>query len=153
MARSNVQFTDHSDEKSTFSVTSTPLTSANFDAQQIAFTALRNAAQALSIGDISQYGIATTTNPAFTTPTNPFAQRESKWLISYTGNTSGKKFQCELPAADLGNDHLIAGSDLANTSDSDWTDFITAFEAFAKSPDDPTEAVTFVSAKFVGRNL
>lgn len=153
MARANVQFIDASNEKSTASVTSTALTSANFDAQATAFNALRTAMQALSLGDISQYAISTITNPAYTVPTNPFAQRELKWLVTYLGATSGKTFQMEIPAADLGNDHLVAGTDQADTADSDWTDFITAFEAFAKSPDNPAEAVTFVNAKLVGRNL
>lgn len=153
MARANIQFVDASNEKSTMSVTSASLTSANFDAQQTAFNSLRTAAQALSLGDISQYAISTQTNPAYTVPTNPFAQRELKWLVSYVGDTSGKTFQVEIPAADLGNDHLVAGSDLANVADAEWTAFITAFEAFAKSPDDPTEAVSFVTARLVGRNL
>lgn len=153
MARANIQFVDASNEKSTAGVTSTALTSANFDAQQTAFSALRTAMQALSLGDISQYSIATLVNPAFTVPTNPFAQRELKWLVTYTGDTSGKTFQIEIPAADLGNDHLIPGTDQADTTDADWTAFITAFEAFAKSPDDATEAVTFVNARLVGRNI
>jgi len=153
MARANIQFTDESNEKSTFGVTSTPLTSANFDAQQTAFTALRTASQALSLGDISQYAIATLVNPAFTVPTDPFAQRELKWLVSYVGNTSGKTFQVEIPVADIGNDHKVPGSDLAALADADWVAFITAFEAFAKSPDDATESVTVTTAKLVGRNI
>jgi len=153
MARANIQFIDESNEKSTFGVTSAALTSANFDAQQTQFNALRTAAADLSLGAITQYSIATLTNPAYTVPTDPFAQREFKWLITYIGNTTGKTFQVELPVSDVGNDHKVIGSDQADLTNADWVAFITAFEAFAKSPDDLGEGVIVTNAKLVGRNL
>lgn len=153
MAKATAQYTDASNERSTVGIHSASLTSANLDAQLVLWSNLRLTMTDLSLGEISQHSIATQVNPAFTTPTDPFAQREIKWLVTYAGATTGKKFQLEIPCADLGGGHLVAGTDIADTGNADWAAFITDFELFAKSPDDVNEAVTFLSARLVGRNI
>jgi len=85
-------------------------------------------------------------------PTSPYAQRELKWLVTYSGNTSGKKFTIEIACPDV-TDNVVPNTDLADLASTDWAAFVTAFEAYVKSPDNGTEAVTVLSARVVGRNI
>lgn len=152
MARSIMALRDYSGEVTTLSVNDVTLTAANFDAQIAAWTALRDAIEDLTIGQIAHYSIAQYVPVSALNATNPFAQRESKWLVNYVGDVSGKKYSMEIGTADLGGTHLIEGTDNADLSDADWQAFITAFEAFVKAPDDISEAVTVTGARFVGRS-
>lgn len=151
MARTAIQFTDYSNEKSTVTVNGEALTAANFDAQATEASALAVAIGALSIGSLTQRTVTQVVLDSPDIPTNPFAQRELKWLVQYQGDTSGKKYQMEIPCADL-TGNLVAGSDLADVTATPWVNFITAFEAYARAPDNLTESVSFVSARVVGRN-
>lgn len=153
MTRAIMTLNDYSAEKTSISVSSQALTAANFDAQVTAWTALRTAIQALTLGITHKQSLNTEVMLSSALPTDPTAQREIKWLVSYQGDTSGKLFQVELGTADLTGGHLVANTDLADLTDSDWTAFITAFEAFVRSPDSLTETVTVVGARFVGRNI
>lgn len=143
---------DYGREKTTTTLTSTVLTAANFDAQVTAWAALRAAMQALTLGTVFQHSLAQVVAVSDIPASDPFAQREMKWLINYHDTVTGKKFQSELGTADLGNDHLLAGTDDADLTDSDWTDYITAFQAFTKSPDNPANGVLVDTVYFVGRN-
>jgi len=149
MARAVLTMADYSGEKTTTTVTSAALTAGNIADQTTDFTALRSAIQALTLGTPQSHSINQITQVSNALPTNPNAQREMKWLVTYSSGT--KNFQIEIGTADLGNDHLIPNSDMADLTNEDWQAFITAFEAFAVSPDDGTSAVTVVSAQFVGR--
>jgi len=152
MTKATLTLLDASNESTPVSVTSEVLTAANFDAQVTEFTAFRSAVEALTLGTAQRWVLAQSTDGSNTLPANPYAQRELKWLVSYQGATSGKNFQIEIGTPDL-TDNLVAGTDIADPASADWAAFITAFQAFAKSPDDPTEAVVFVSARLVGRNI
>jgi len=153
MATQNtIQITDYSNEKSSFGVTSVTGNAGNLTAEEGLAAALTDAVANLSIGVVSkhQYGIMLIDAPGIAT--NPYAQREMKWLVTYQGDTSGKLFSIEIAAPDV-TDNVVANSDVADLGSVDWLAFVSAFEAFAKSPDNGTEAVTVVKAKLVGRNL
>jgi hypothetical protein len=154
MARWTYQVMDESRERSAVSGTSAVGSAANYDAQLAAFSTLRTEINSLILGSPQKYSYTPLEfvigDPP---PADPFAQREWKWLVTYIGAVSGKRFQIEIPTADPSNGHKVAGSDLADLTNADWVAFITAFEAFAKSPDNPAEAVTVESARLVGRNL
>lgn len=152
MAQTNIQITDYSNEKSGFGVTSVDLTAANFDAQNTAATALTDAIDDLTIGHLSRATIADVLIDDPDLPTDPYAQRELKWLVSYRGVTSGKMFSIEIPAPDI-TDNVVPNSDVADLTSADWVAFISAFEAFARNPDNPSALVEVVSARLVGRNL
>lgn len=153
MATSNgFTLLDHSNEKSNVGMFSTTLTAANFDAEETLFAAVQAAILNLTTGTLNKTQRALVVDGSSTPPTDPYSQRELKWLVTYTGDVSGKSFQIEIPTPDL-VDNLVAGSDLADLSSTDWAAFITAFEAFAASPDDDTESVTVVTARLVGRNI
>jgi len=148
----NFQITDYSNEKSNFGVNSTVLTAGNFAAQQTLAAALAGAIADLTIGELTKQ-IALV--PVLDTPaiaTDPYAQRELKWLVRYQGDSSGKMFSIEIAAPDI-TGNVVPNTDVADITSTDWAAFVTAFEAYAKSPDDVAETVTVVDARIVGRNI
>lgn len=151
-SRTNFTIRDYSNELSNFGVTSLSLSAANFDAQLAALASLSSAVENLTIGHLDKYAVATIPLDTPITPSDPFAQRELKWLVSYTGDVSGKLFQIEIAAPDA-TDNLVPNSDLADIGSADWLAFVAAFEAVARSPDNGTEAVTVTGARLVGRNI
>lgn len=153
MATQNtIQITDYSNEKSSFSVTSVTANAGNLAAQQTAAADLVAAVVDLTIGEVTkqQMALVILDDPAI--PTSPYAQRELKWLVQYQGDTSGKLFSVEIAAPNI-TDNVAVNTDIANLASTDWAAFVTAFEAFVKSPDNGTEAVTVIAARVVGRNI
>ncbi len=148
----NYQITDYSNEKSNFSVNSTVLTAGNFAAQQTLAAALTTAVEALTIGELTKQIalVPVVDTPAI--PTDPYAQRELKWLVRYQGDSSGKLFSIEIAAPDI-TSNVVPNTDVADITSTDWAAFKTAFEAYAKSPDDVAETVTLIDARVVGRNI
>jgi len=149
------QFTllDFSNEKSGVTVYNGAITAVSIAGFLTNFGALRTAIEGITLGTMHQEAwIGDRELISNTLPTNAEAQREKKWLVTYTGNTSGKKFTLEIPTADL-TGRLVSGTDLANLSNTEIAAFITAFETIARSPDNDEENVTVQTIKFVGRNL
>jgi len=153
MATQNtIQITDYSNEKSSFGVTSVAANAGNLAAQQTLAAALVGATEDLTIGEVTKQGMNLIILDAPAIPTSPYAQRELKWLVSYQAVTSGKIFQIEIAAPDI-TDNVVPNTDVADLTSTDWAAWVTAFEAYAKSPDNGTEAVTVVKAVLVGRNI
>lgn len=152
MAQSRITITDASEENSSFGYESAVLTAGNIVAQTTAHGALATATADLTIGNLVKQSVAQILVDDPGVPTNPYAQRELKWLVTYQAVTSGKKFQLEIPAPDL-TDNIIPGSDVADITSDDWDAWITAFVAVAKSPDDITDSVIVLGARLVGRNI
>jgi hypothetical protein len=150
--RNQFQITDYTDEKSSFAVISITANAGNLAAQQTAAAALFAAVEDLTIGEVTKQimGLEIYNTPAL--PTNAFAQREIKWLVYYVGDSSGKVFTIEIAAPDV-TDNLNGNTDLADLSSTDWAAFVTAFESFARSPENGTETVTVTKARLVGRNI
>lgn len=143
-------YLDYSNEKSTLGFNFTALTAGNFVAQNALVVDIGLAIADLTLCNFA--GFRTTsafdsTNP--TAPTDPYAQRELKWLINYRDTTTGNLYSMEIPGADL-TGNLLAGTDQADLASTDWAAFVTAFEAGAKSP--VGNAVEVISAYVVGRN-
>lgn len=153
MATQNLfQITDYSNEKSSFSVTSVTANAGNLAAQQTLAAALYDATVDLTIGEVTKQQMALVIYDTPAIPSSVYAQRELKWLVQYQGDTSGKIFSVEIAAPDL-TDNVVVNSDVANLASTDWAAFVTAFEAYVKSPDNGTESVTVIKAMNVGRNL
>jgi len=151
-SRTTFSIQDYSKEMSSFGVVSVTGTAANLTAQLALAAALSSAVENLTIGHLDKYAyqIPVLDNPI--TPSNIYAQREMKWLVTYTGNTSGKSFSVEIAAPDL-TGNVIPNTDMGNLTSTDWAAFVTAFQNYARSPDNGTEAVTVQSVRVVGRNL
>ena len=152
MTISTLQFTDYSNEKSSVTFQSAALAESTFDTDVAAIAALSVATAALSIGLLTRRTYAQVALDDPDTPTNVYAQREIKWLVSYRGDTSGKLYQLEIPAANL-TSNLVANTDLADLSSTQWAAWVGAFETTARAPDNLTETVTVISARVVGRNI
>lgn len=151
-SKSNFVIRDYSNENSNFGVTSITGNAANLTAELAKQTALSSAVENLSIGHLDKYTYAIEGLNSPITPSNPYAQRELKWLVLYTGDTSGKVFSIEIACPNV-TDNLAPNSDIADLTSDDWVAFIDAFEDFARSPDNGTETVTVQSARLVGRNI
>jgi len=148
----NFQITDYSNEKSNFGVNSTVLTAGNFAAQQTLAAALAGAIEDLTIGELTKQTALVPVIDTPAIPTDPYAQRELKWLVRYQGDSSGKMFSIEIAAPDI-TGNVVPNTDVADITSTDWAAFVTAFEAYAKSPDDVAETVTVIDARVVGRNI
>jgi len=150
--QNSIQITDYSNEKSSFGLTSVTANAGNLAAQQTLYAALFAAVEDLSIGEATKQimSLAIYDTPAI--PTNPYAQREMKWLVQYQGDSSGKLFSLEIAAPDI-TDNVVPNTDVADLTSTDWVAFVDAFEDYARSPDNGTETVTVVKATLVGRNI
>lgn len=152
MARNTVTITDFSQENSSFGYESAALNAGNIVAQTALHVALREATEDVTIGHVSKQGLYQPFLDDPGVPTNPYAQREMKALVTYQGTISGKKFQTEVAAPNL-TDTLVPGTDVFNIEEDPWAAWVTAFVGVAKSPDDPTESVIVLGVRLVGRNI
>jgi len=144
-------FLDYDSERSSFSVEGVDLTAANLVAQQTLIAALQAAVVAITIGQNSDETVLLSRELISNTPAvNPFAQRETKWLVTYSDDVTGEVHQAEIPTADLSN-LTTNGGFLDTAPGSQGEDFVTAFEAFVRG--DGVNAVTVISVRHVGRNL
>jgi len=146
---------DYSAEKSNWGITTVDLTAANVVAQTALLATLAGAFDAIvGTTNISSETMFNKTNVGGgSPPTDPLAQRENKWLVRYVGDATFKVFTTEIPGADLSKLSTSPQTDFADLTDSDIAAFVTAFEAVARSPEDPTETVTVRDIQFVGRRL
>ena len=147
-----VPINDYNSERSTVTVRGVELTAANFDAQYTAFVQFYDALLGITLGLRvgSKFGNDIPIVAADTPASDPNAQRERKWLVRYSDATAMKNYKMEIPCADLS--YLDPNNrEYADLTDLDVAAFVTAFEAFVRSPDGNT--VTIDSIQHVGRNL
>lgn len=129
----------------------TTLTPANVAAQATLVGNLATAINAIVLGVFARSEITYERTALVKTPaSSQNAQRETKLLLRYHGNTSQKSFRIELPTFDL--TELVSGSEFLVLTSGNGAALKTAFEAVVKSPDDPAESVTLDTAQHVGRN-
>jgi len=150
----SVSYRDYSGETSPFSVYTAEINAGNFAAIGAALQTLGTATNDLSRGQpakstlIAQINVISGANA-----TDPVAQREMKWLVTYRDTVTERLYTLEIPCADLTANNLSGNTDEADLTNGagEWPDWVTAFEAVAKSQDG--NAVEVVGARFVGRNL
>lgn len=150
VSRHNRSYIDYSEEISSLSFYVQQINAGNLVATQGQINAIGLALLDLTLGALKNTQTIlefSASNP--TPPTDPYAQRELKWLVSYRDNVTLREYQIEIPCADL-TDNLLANTDKADLASTDWAAFVTAFEAGAKSLDG--NAVTVLDAFVVGRN-
>jgi hypothetical protein len=152
MAHNTMTVTDFSQENSSFGFESAALTAGNIVAQTAAAGTLEAKTEALTIGNVSKNQVSQILLDDPGVPSNVYAQRELKWLVSYQAVTSGKLYSLEIPAPAL-TGNLVAGTDVANLASTAWSEWVTAFVAYAKPADDLADAVIVLGARLVGRNI
>lgn len=150
---SSWQFLDYSREKSDAAMFTGAITALTIAGFLTAFGGMRTALDAITTGTLAkEQWVGDNTVLSTTPPTDENSQRELKWLVVYSGDTTHKTFQMTIPTADpVGR--LVPGTDLADLSETDMAAFVTAFEAFARTPDSDTETVTVQQVRLVGRNI
>jgi len=148
---------DYDSEKSSTSVNVAETTELTLAAQNIAIEALRTAMNGLTIAPVSKSSQTDIIFDTETIPTDPFAQREIKWVV-IVQDASGNKFKAnELPTANLdllegGSKYLVKGGVVTVTTAAAAVNaFVTAYEALALSQSG--EALTIVDIYQVGRNV
>lgn len=148
----NATILDYSEETSTTKVNFGAVTAVSIAGFLADFGDWKNALGNIILGTLSKdRWVGDSTNVSNTPPASPSAQIELKWLVSYEGDTSKKKFRQEIPTADPSK--TIAGTDKADLTDVDIAAYVTAFETLARSPDDDTETVSVLDMTLVGRNV
>jgi len=138
-------------ERSTAIFEGVDFTALNFDAQVTAQNALRDAVNAITLGELTKVTrIAVESPQPGANPASPFAQRELKWLVRYRDDVTGKRATLEIPCADLAK--LDPNNqDIADVTDTDIAAFIAAFEAYVLGPSGNNAVVDQIV--FVGRNF
>lgn len=122
---------------------------ANLVAQTAKLVAFQNAVKGVSLITFDGRTMLAVDVPRETArPASPFAQRESKWLVTATDNVNGQINQFEIGGADL----TLTGADGAtlDTTTAPGAAFVTSVQTDIVSRDG--NAMTFVSAVHVGRN-
>lgn len=152
-----LSFLDYSNETSHFKFDFGPITALTIAAFLTQYGALRSATDAITIGalvedtwkgDVTRYNVAK--------PSDPNAQRERKFLVTYQDTTSFSKYRLEIPTASFEVGSPAASVFKPNTDEVDLTvteiaAWITAFETLCKSPEG--NGVDVVEIRGVGRNL
>lgn len=142
---------DYSDETSVYRFNFGVITAATLPGFLTQFGALRTALQNITLGTVQKESwVGDSTVLSNIAPVNPNAQVELKFLVSYEGVTSKKKYRHEIPCPNPSK--VIAGTDKVDMTDPQVAAYITAFETIARSPDDDTEGVNVVDMRLVGRN-
>lgn len=154
-------YLDHSNEKASMQFDIAVVTAANFDTQVGLLDDLRDAIAGITLGVLNKRILTHKMAGSANIPTDPFAQRETKWVVGYTDVSTtisgvsnpyfGKKFSVEIACPEL-TGNLPTSTEYANLSDGGVVeDFVTAFEAFAKSPTGGSVQVSYI--RVAGRNL
>lgn len=150
MGKYNLGFIDFDSEKSSAGVDIINLTGANFAAQAALLATLRTAIEAVVLGTtVSEQVIATATVFAGGPPIDPFAQRETKWLVSGTDG-NGFRSTLEIPTANLAL--LQPGTGLMNLTAGAGLALKGALDAVWLSPRSAT-AIVVDTVLHVGRNI
>jgi len=146
----NIMINDFDGQQGIFTGNCETLTAANFTGQMTEQDALNDSLAAIVLGTV----IANTTshriqkNPAGATPSDPFAQRGNKWHVFAVDITDElatdvpnpyywRPFDYEIPTADLGlrvNDSNQVWVQGGANNVTEFDAFVTAFNAYAKSP-------------------
>jgi len=142
---------DYSEEVSSFRFNFGAITAISLPGFLTNFGALRTALGNIITGTIQKEAwVGDSTVISNVPPVDSNAQVELKFLLTYEGDTSKKKFRSEVPTPDTSK--VIAGTDKVDLTDTDIAAYITAFETIARSPDSDTETVTVLDMELVGRN-
>lgn len=149
MGQYGLSFLDYSKETATQLLNTGPVNVGSIVALEAQLATFLAATQALTLCTVAAERLTAYDNfISRIPPTNPLAQRENKWLITYADNSDHKLGKSELPGADLSK--LVVGTDYADLTDTAVAAYVTSFNAFVQST--RAHAVTIISLKFVGRN-
>lgn len=149
MGRYNLTYVDHDLEASTIGVHTPNMTAGTFDAIAGALDDLAAAIADVTLGTLRKDSrVAVEVKNDAAAPANPFAQRETKWLVRMQEDGTGNPVSFEIPCADLAL--LAGGTGLMDTASAEYTALVSAIEAIVRSNDGNN--VTVIEIVHVGRN-
>jgi len=152
----SITYLDAGNEASNVAGYATVLTAANFDAQVALFATLVATIDAITLGVRIRDRFQNDQIVAGSTPPINGAAREIKLLVQWVATATGRRGTLTIPTIDPALPDYVqninARDVVLTNSPTEITDFITAFNAFAK---DPVGAADIVVAglKVVGRNI
>lgn len=133
-ARTTFAMLDHDSEVGTMAVHAATLTAANFTAQMGLADDLRDAIEAVIVGEIQKdTRFAVETKFTVSPPADPWAQRETKWLVRMVEAGTGNSVNFEIPTADLAQ--LSPGTEKLDITAGNGLALVTAIEAYVTSND------------------
>jgi hypothetical protein len=144
-------FADYNGEIGSLSMNVAVRTAANWAAQETLMGDFFIALQAIVMGVRTQQFVGNRQTLSLEIAADQEAQREKKWLVQYHDATTLKRYNLEIPTADLSQ---LDPEDRAHAAIGDAGDvdaFIAAFEAYALTPDGNAPVVDEIT--FVGRNV
>lgn len=144
---------DYSKEQTVVTYPIGDVTAGNLASVQTNIGAIASAQSALTLGSVefAQTHLDKVLVNGNAAATNPFAQRELKWLITYQDVVTKRIHFLTMGTAALTTGHLLGNTDKANLSNADWVAYKTAFEDLVFAPD-TNNAVEMLDAEVVGRN-
>lgn len=166
--RAYVTIEDYDGETTTVHFWVQDIGAANFASVTQDIDEVKDAIAATIRGVVREAGFTKTFPESFAAVTDPEAQRETKWLVTYrdttqfldVGNTIanagfGKTFQMEIGTAEL-TGNLVANTDLADLTDTEMDALRDSIEANVRSPYNHTASaptITVLEIRHVGRNI
>lgn len=148
MSQVTISGLDYSKEGTRMSVNIADITAVNFDAQITAAQAVQTAVQGVSLIDFEGITVNALDAPRETDkPASPYAQRESKWLVTMSDDSNARLNQFEIGGADL--TLLADDGETMDVSAGAGATLVSALEASLVSRDG--NSMTFVEAVHVGR--
>lgn len=124
------------------------ITAGNLAATQTQLAALLTAIEGIVLGVLNRERIVLSDTLSSSAPAaSNLAQREIKWLVTYTDTVTHRLFKSEIPTAKISL--LTGNSESLDLAAGEGLAFKTAFEAVVKSIEG--NAVQVISVKYVGR--
>lgn len=137
MGRVTMVMRDYDGDKKQFSIgVADTLASANFDANETAAEAIRDAILGVTLGNLASFSwTVRTDSPADTNPSSPVAQTNIQWLVTCIDAVDNNKFTFTIPTAEISDEDLFeTNSSSANLSEARWVALVDALEASGRSP-------------------
>ena len=157
--KSKITYGDVSEEQSSLEIYNGAITAVSLPGFLTSFGNLQTKTDAITLGvrrSQSWTGDLTTVSNAW--PTDKGAHRENKLLVTYRDTVTEEEFILTIPTVDSdvlnfvpgGGDAVLFSGAGASTAITEW---VTAFEAIARTPRSDANSVEVVGMRFVGRNI
>lgn len=141
---------DFDSEGTRFGFNVTDIVAGNITAILGLIDDLQTAANGIVLGTFDGKKVSVVDVIASAVPVDPYAQREAKWLCTYTDDVDplgNGQFEIGMPDLSL----MVAGTKNLDLAGTEGAAFKAAVEAVVRSR--LNNAVTLVSAEHVGRNI
>lgn len=157
--KSSITYGDVTEETSKMEIYNGAITAVSLPGFLTAFGTLQSATDAITLGvRRSQSWIGDLTTVSNQWPADKNAHRENKLLVTYRDDVTEEEFILTIPTIDGEQLNFVpGGGDAVQFSGAgasvNIVNWVTAFEAVARTPRSDANSVTVVGMRFVGRNI